>query len=247
MLLYDSAFVDGSNLAHRCFVDCEKDEKTFLTSLETANKYIVSLRNRFLHQTSDMYFLYDNALSGLRRRKELDPNYKGHREKMPGVFFEFHDRLRQDFKGFRLQGYEADDILFLVLKRKAKGKSLLISSDVDWSAYVTESIDWYDMRRVYDLVMFHHEFRFPPSAIWLWKTVTGDVSDNIPSGCLRFPMKIFREIADTCRTPDDLFADTRVPSHWREALEESRERIELNWQLVSPKIPLEQEIFQLFA
>jgi 5'-3' exonuclease len=125
-----------------------------------------------------------------------------------------------------------------------KDKSvLMISSDMDWMRLLT-----LDNRKIHCLSHgklirypdFYEKYGFDPTIrnVVLFKTFSGDESDNIPIPVPGLPHVIIKEIME------DIYEDIYdfynnldlikyIPNEWKEALWEKETRVKLNYQLVS--------------
>ena len=131
---------------------------------------------------------------GTTFRRELDPNYKAHRDAMPEDLPPQIDRCRQVAQAFGVpifeaEGYEADDVLATLADQAvAQGVETWIATlDSDLVQLVRDGVSVY-MFRPYqrDVVRYDSDQRVrdrygvDPIQIIDYKAIVGDKSDNIP-------------------------------------------------------------------
>lgn len=91
-------------------------------------------------------------------------------------------------------GYEADDLAALVVqvnRMSEKPREIcLLTRDKDWLGLLGPEVTWlnpnYDHPRVRTLANYAYTFKQPfqqPTDIWVYKSNTGDTSDNLPNCC----------------------------------------------------------------
>ena len=143
--------------------------------------------------------------SGGMRRKTLFPEYKAHRAKewKPGAIkaFDFLDEQSQrdnftmqirrvqeyldvlPIKFIRIPYIEADDVIAVYAQTLAEHSHVVIySSDADFKQLVTDKIQHYNpiSKKLTTYDSFVEEFGIQPMNHIIFKSVSGDKSDNIP-------------------------------------------------------------------
>jgi 5'-3' exonuclease len=133
-------------------------------------------------------------------RKEILPDYKQNRkdkyaeqteaEKQAFIdFFEEYEEtlelLAEDYKVFRFQGVEADDLAaHLVKERKSYGLEniWLISSDRDWDLLIQDGVSRfsYVTRKEVTIDNWKEHYNVTPEEYISFKCLTGDKGDNVP-------------------------------------------------------------------
>lgn len=254
---YDIAIIDASNLYWKRHIDVDDKYiymyeqrpissttiKNFLTAIEQFQKF-------YLKKDSDIYFLFDNPNSRINERKSIDPLYKHTRDSIylsPDVYPTLNliknllPKISDKFHiGFYI-GLEADDLTKpLKICLKGLNKNILfISDDLDWSRNIDENSEWYDGKVIYNADNYTITFGFYPTEnkIKMFKSLSGDASDCIPSGCPNIPKKLLLDIINRYDNLNILYEnlhnDSTINGHWRNSLQINRDRIYLNMKLVS--------------
>jgi DNA polymerase-1 len=134
---------------------------------------------------------------GASFRKDIYPDYKGHRPEMPEDLRQQWPLLGKIVEGFgysviNLKGYEADDVLGTLAKRFASDELevFLVTGDKDFCQLVDDNISIFDD---YKQVTIDHDgvlekFGVPPDKVIDILGLAGDKSDNIP-GVTRIGVK----------------------------------------------------------
>ena len=174
--------------------------------------------------------------SGSETRKKIHGGYKAGREKnrfrvnrqYDGMMSEEDERLsmKQQFiwlndiidylpvQTMIYDGIEADDTIAYLTKHVESdldGEVVVVSTDKDFLQLVSDKVTVFSptKKKTYDRQTVYNEFGIWPENLLLYRTLDGDVSDNIPgvSGCaLKTVLKRFPEISgDKKLTHDDLF------------------------------------------
>ena len=192
MKKYNNLIIDCNNLYARAFYVCkQKTQKmpdVINQTIQLSLKMILNLQHKFLEGDGSIYVLADNPTSKITMRKELSGGeYKADRMKETDGYYRGIDYLlvilnnySSTFKTVRIKHLEADDLVPSILEN-CIGNSLLISTDMDWARSISISVDWYNIKEIYDVEKFTKHFKFYPTvnSITLYKSLLGDVSDNI--------------------------------------------------------------------
>ncbi len=126
-------------------------------------------------------------------RKELDVNYKAHRDPTPPDLIPQFEHVRNLLEAFNIplierEGFEADDILGTFAKQAAEQsiETVIVTLDNDIIQLVGENVKVY-MYRPYqhEYVMYDRDaviqrWDFEPAQMIDYKSLVGDTSDNIP-------------------------------------------------------------------
>ncbi|MCH2657834.1 MAG: DNA polymerase I [Dehalococcoidia bacterium] len=126
-------------------------------------------------------------------RKDLDVNYKAHRDPTPPDLIPQFEHVRNLLDAFDIplierEGFEADDILGTFAKQAAEKsiETIIVTLDNDMIQLVDENVKVY-MYRPYqrEYVMYDREavikrWNFEPLQMIDYKSLVGDASDNIP-------------------------------------------------------------------
>lgn len=257
---YSSLLIDVSNLYHKAYstsmtLTMETPEGTLVTGgIYTFIKMIQRLQREYLEKGGKFYFLFDNTSSVESRRKQIDPDYKANRYKKDPVFYKGLDFLNLILTSYengwlitRRPGSEADDLVAATLQNiPMTGKALLVSGDLDWARAMSDKVDWLHDKWVegkrYDEILNKESFKelygYDPShrSVCLYKSFRGDASDNIAIGVERIPEAVLLHIVEKYKDLPDLYRklneDEEIPVHWKEAIQERKARLALNYSLV---------------
>lgn len=256
---YDRILIDVSNMYYRAFsvsqnLTSEVDGELMSTGgIYTVLKMFKRIRETYLAENGRIFYLFDNATSSDQRRKEIDPEYKANRAKQDPVFYRGLDYLylvlqvlNDGDRLIRRPGSEADDLVYPVLKSFGdKGYNvLLISNDLDWSRSMSEKVHWMIRDHVtkkdviYTQETYKEKFGFVPSndTVCLFKAIKGDDSDNIPVGVKNLKTETVLDIIRQAQSVENLYihlAELDLSDKWKQAFEENKGRVLLNYQLVS--------------
>lgn len=206
---YNFMYVDAMNLLSRSYYGMPmiayKGRKTGM--LLGVSRLIVNWKKR--NPGLEIVFIWEGEDSW---RKRAFPIYKAKRlekraEQPKDVNQDFLDSLnlvkavlpRIGVKQVSAYTFEADDTVWTVM-RMNKGKRLFVSMDWDWWSL----IDYGDILYEYQVLTesdLHSKFMrrygcgpFPMDRMWVFKALTGDLSDNL-SGIPRFPKKLAVKLA----------------------------------------------------
>ena len=202
---YDNIIIDVCNLSYKILDDTKKASSTIVINNKSSYKEFIasfirsvdSLVERFGTDSTLVYCLFDNYKSRLdlqnsflnSRRKSISENYKKNRKKQPKEWYNslnilkyFYEVNEPRYYVAQLQGLEADDLVKPTLSL-VKGRSLLITSDLDWCRYLSSNVDWLpsldeEPLSVEDTTL-KLGFKCTENNIILYKALFGDPSDNI--------------------------------------------------------------------
>jgi DNA polymerase-1 len=122
-------------------------------------------------------------------RREIDPNYKGHREAPPEAFDVQHDRILSIVETlgipvFRLPGFEADDLMATIAEqvRVAEVDVYLVSRDKDLEQLINDRVRLYDPGKdeEEDAASMEATKGYRPDQAVDVQTLAGDSTDNVP-------------------------------------------------------------------
>lgn len=181
--------IDFNNLVYRSFhghrnAKTSKGEKSghVYGVLQTISSVMTKL-----HTAPHLAFVV--AVEGRRPQHRLDllPTYKGNRDgkkrmDMVPILFEALNMLSHlpVTVAFN-KDYEADDVMASIVKFYPSAKHLLVTTDHDLFALVTDRVSILYKRDVMGLNEVEQKLGFPPSLVTLNKALYGDKSDNIPA------------------------------------------------------------------
>ncbi len=184
-------------------------------------------------------------------REEVYTEYKANRVTMPDEFYSQLPLIEEflsacDVGTLRLAGYEADDLIGSIVSSLRREKNSLdfyiVSSDKDLLQLVGEGVYFCDYKNgkleVLDEVKVLEKVGVRPAQIPDYLAMLGDTSDNIPGvpGIgKKTAVKLLREYG----TIDGIYANLgSLPERLRKALEESRDLVYRNLELVKVKTDL---------
>ncbi len=119
-------------------------------------------------------------------RQDLYPDYKAHRKETPAdlvpqmsIISEILDAMK--IKSFKLQNYEADDII-ATIANKAETNLFIVSSDKDVIQLINSTTKVLPLPKtdVIDETFVLKNYGFMPENITDFLAITGDKSDNVP-------------------------------------------------------------------
>ncbi len=212
------------------------------TTIQSINK----MEREYGGDNCQIYLLFDNATSGGNKRKEIDPDYKGNREKKDHTFYKGLDYLRfilMNYKDnytvvYRPQ-FEADDLTLPIVSHIDKNENvLLVSEDMDWSRLMANNVFWYAKKQVWDVDMFEEKYGFSPNsdAVVFYKAIRGDSSDNIPKGILGIRENLVQQLINDYKDVDEMLNNldniSYLSDKWKDKIRENKARLRLNSQLV---------------
>ena len=255
---YEQIAIDGNNAWWRSVCATVKKSKevdgVFIYTqaiVEFLNR-VKEIQNQFGYDNSTIYLLFDNPKSKINTRQMIDEHYKSHRcnESVPKEFWDTLALLEMIIQCYsnnyvimRLNGCEADDLVYPLIKEKvdAKNKMLLISVDMDWSRALSfsENVHWFNYSELFwHKEIFKQKYSFYPEGnkVKFFKTFRGDPSDDISPAVPNIPSKLLFYIMDTY---DDIEVfilnfnqDKNIPEQWKIKILENRSKILSNYQLV---------------
>ena len=244
---YDNIIIDVCNLSYKILDDTKKASSTIIINNKNSYKEFIasfirsvdSLLDRFGTESSSVYCLFDNYKSRLDLqsyflnpgRKSLSENYKKNRKKQPKEWYNslnilkyYYEVNEPKYYVAQLQGLEADDLVKPTLSL-VSGRSLLVTSDLDWCRYLSSDVDWLPSLSEEPMTIEDttHKLGFEctENNIVLYKALFGDPSDNIPS---IIPENDYnrQKVLDLMKShkgydPYDLIMDIRQFSHSKDA------------------------------
>lgn len=242
---YEVMYIDGMNLLSRSYYGMSelsyRGHKTGM--LYGISRLALDWRHR--NPGIDLVFIWEGKDSW---RKAKHPIYKAqrHESKTPAETTEFFDSVERVKKSLPVMGihqvwantYEADDVaatLAPIETRKA------LYSSGDW--------DWWELCPYGDILYQHSEvltkrdmdYRFlkkfnadpvPPDKLWLFKVLTGDLSDNV-SGIPRFPKKLASRLCNSGLTENNL-----IPLLHRVGKSDWADKVKMNLWLFDRNVDL---------
>jgi 5'-3' exonuclease len=222
-------------------------------------KRVEKIKERFGFQDSQVYLLFDNPGSAIRRRKQIYREYKHARDKkvVPPIFYrtlEFLETILQYYNNnsfvIRIDDYEADDLLAPLIKLldiNDQDQCLVVSADMDWARNINENTHWFNYLKVYDPKVFKEEYGFNPigNKIQLYKAFHGDDSDNIPNAVPYCPKEVLLYLINKYDTLKNLLSAVlsiqEIPLQWRLKIKEAENQLKTNY-LLADFLPLDEDI-----
>lgn len=167
-----------------------------LELIQTAESFLLT-------KDTQVFALFDNAVSKDQARSLISENYKSNRSKMPATFYRTMDFVQfylskgshPNMKVCRVPQREADDLIKIILAHQNEEEGLvhldenkrmlLVSPDSDWHACLGYNADmwWFTLPHdeVYNVKSFMNEYGFEPDfySVAVYKALMGDKADNI--------------------------------------------------------------------
>jgi DNA polymerase-1 len=146
--------------------------------------------------------------------------------------------LSEHYPVLRFQGVEADDIAAYIVSKKRKlgvDEIWLMSSDKDWDLLVKPGVGRfsYVTRKEVTWDNWNNHYAFEPEQYISVKCLMGDSGDNVP-GVPGVGPKRAQQLVEEYGTTWDII--NSIPLHGKykyiEALNQNREQLELNYQLM---------------
>jgi 5'-3' exonuclease len=254
---YSRILIDVAGLYFRAFYTSQNivasvEGKRMVTGgIYASLKMIQRIESVYLLENGRIYFLFDNPSSGETRRKDIDPDYKINRKKQSSQFYRGLDYLQLVLCSYK-NGYrviqrpetEADDLIFPILK-SFDGHNhfvLLVSNDMDWSRAIDYNVHWLvhsnNKDILYDKDLFFNKYGFYPGhdEVCLYKSIRGDVSDNITTGVKNIPEQIVLEIIHQVKSVQNLLLrlnEIKIDEQWKKAIQKNKGRIQINFMLIN--------------
>lgn len=225
----DHVVVDGNNIAYRS--DCVMDLST-VSGQRTSAIFgmLISLRGYLLKfkPAKSMVVCWDSRCNW---RRELYPDYKGHRarSRTPEEESKYRDFILQlnmlrnmtkllGVDQLKMDNYEADDLICDCVYRwsEAGDSSVVVSSDKDLAQLVDKKVKYYIIGKkpkILTLKNFKSEFGVDIEDWVLFRAMVGDSSDNIngiPGVAEKTAMKI---IARNKGNVDAILKDDKVKTY----------------------------------
>lgn len=234
---YDFIILDSVNFAYKIFR--HKDEEpiqigkklVYKDSICAFIRAIESMVKQYLKDTGEVFLLFDNYFSKAdlksmfiyTDRKSLDESYKANRDKDTKEFYNSLNFLRyfyligpKKYHTVRIDNLEADDLVPPVIKKFMNTKdgsektALLVTSDLDWTRYLTPDIDWLpklnEPPQTCEDLSKKMGFEVSCQNMVMYKVLFGDPSDNIDpiTSCNEQHFEEFLELIRLGKSADDL-------------------------------------------
>jgi 5'-3' exonuclease len=237
-----------------------KNNELVTSGIEGSIKSINKFETQFaVPEQRTVWLLFDNPDSIGNLRKDIDPDYKSQRERMPEdmkVGIRYLTEILKVYKdNYRLlfsDKMEADDLVNPLLETIPKDESvLLISADMDWARSIDSYVHWYNWERLFTRKAFNVVYGFEPTqaSVKLYKAFTGDKADSIPNPFhnneldidWRLRHETLMYVISECGDMDDFFKRLRagqlnVSDKWMKRFQEVEARLRINYALVDFQI-----------
>lgn len=233
-----------------------KSDKAYEGTIKKCLEKVQYLEDKILLEGGELWFLFDNHDSKANIRCELSDDYKYNRKDMPDSFYQYIEIFKSfllSYKGNYVVSYierlEADDLVKPILDLEiVEGSVLMISSDLDWARlinYKSRDIDWYNYEEIINKDSFYGRFNFypTPNRVTLFKTLKGDINDNIKVGLPSLEDEELYYILSKYEDALDLLtkgiSDKNLGQNTRRRISENSTKIRVNWNLVD-FVPLDK-------
>ncbi len=188
-------------------------------------------------------------------RKELYKDYKANRIEMPEDLVKQVDYITLissflGFKTFKLDGYEADDLIAFIIEKfsKLSKTACIITSDKDLKQLLSPNVCIYDAQKDVLITdeLFENVYGIKPNAFKYILALMGDASDNIP-GIKGIGEKTALNLIRTYGSLDGIYGslDLMKQSKIKELLAAHKEDAYNSLKLASfyKELPFEQSYF----
>jgi len=235
--------VDALNLAFRYKHSGARDfAEDYLRTVESLKKsykakwVIIAADQGSSSYRKNIYPLYKQ-----NRKDKYDQQTEQERQEFELFFEDFTatlDLLAEHYPVLRFQGVEADDIAAYIVSKKrrlAVDEIWLMSSDKDWDLLIKPGVGRfsYVTRKEITWDNWNDHYAFEPEQYISVKCLMGDSGDNVP-GVPGVGPKRAQQLVEEYGTTWDII--NSIPLHGRykyiEALNQNREQLELNYQLM---------------
>ena len=235
--------VDALNLAFRYKHSGARDfAEDYLRTVESLKKsykakwVIIAADQGSSSYRKNIYPLYKQ-----NRKDKYDQQTEQERQEFELFFEDFTttlDLLAEHYPVLRFQGVEADDIAAYIVGKKRKlavDEIWLMSSDKDWDLLIKPGVGRfsYVTRKEVTWDNWNDHYAFEPEQYISVKCLMGDSGDNVP-GVPGVGPKRAQQLVEEYGTTWDII--NSIPIHGRykyiEAINQNREQLELNYQLM---------------
>ena len=188
-------------------------------------------------------------------RKELYKDYKANRIEMPEDLVKQVDYITLisnflGFKTFKLEGYEADDLIAFITEKLSKSSktACIVTSDKDLKQLLSPNVCIYDAQKDVLITdeLFENTYGIKPEAFKYILALMGDTSDNIP-GIKGIGEKTALSLIRTYGSLDGIYKDLDLmkQSKIKELLAAHKEDVYNSLKLASfyKDLPFEQSYF----
>ena len=249
---YNKILIDGNNLFCRnwfvfkdSLVQLENGQTLISGPIKGSLASIKRLEKMFGAEDCQVFILWDNANSKCELRKQIDPDYKLNREKKKAIFYRSLNYLqfvllyyKPNYSILFRHTFEADDLVKpLISKFSEYDKILLCSEDMDWSRLISQNINWYANKKLFDRHGFQRKYKFYPDGnnVTLFKAIRGDKADSIPIGIKKIRLenliKLLNDFDDIYDLLDGYENVNYLTPAWKDKIRENESRLRLNYQL----------------
>lgn len=207
--------IDGANMWYRAYCQAAK------LGLDAPGG-AVSIMSYMVKKPCEKYGM-DNVVicwdAGKSGRDQIDTEYKGKRNAVPGVWEDIIYMYKMlaclGVSSAAKTGYEADDVIGS-LARQASASVLILSYDKDFYQLVDDRIHVLRPGRTVQgnvipekIIKYNdviEEFGCEPYKVVLFKAFRGDTSDNVPKLPIRFTKKFQKTFYEVLRISDNVDA-----------------------------------------
>ncbi len=253
MQIFSKIIIDGNNLFFRNFYTHKekiriKNKEILSGAIFGYIKSIQKIQKIFGTENTEFYHIWDNFSCSDSIRHEIDPNYKIKRVKYDENFYESIDLLNlillnysNKFFTVQFPTTEADDIPPSLISNFNKFERVLVcSEDLDYSRCISDNVYWYSHNQIFDYILFQEKYGYIPNRdrIIMYKTIRGDISDNIPIGIKNIREKDVLYLIYKYQTIYDLLQNIDKEAEnlgikFVNQIKENKTRLILNFQLIN--------------
>lgn len=200
---------------------------------------LLEIRDRY--RPDYLFFTFD--LSEDTFRNEIYPEYKGHREEMPGDLRLQMPMAREALAALQvpileIAGYEADDIIATIATQAHERgwRCLIVSPDKDCRQLLTDRVQILNLRKqeIFGITQLKETWGISPEQVVDFQSMVGDSVDNVPGIPLIGP-KIAQQLLEQYGTLDEILShpDAVSGAKRRENMVKFRDQALMSRQLVA--------------
>lgn len=257
--IYRNLIFDMSNLYYRnfytnqdmCITESNDNNKFRTGGIYGSLVMIESFKQKYLSDNGKMYFLFDNFSSKVSERVEIYKEYKCNREHKDPDFYRGIDELNlilqykyDNAVCIQVPNMEADDLIKPIMEKVDKyDRTLVISNDMDWCRVINDNTKVLMKKNsiyvFYDIEEFEKQYNFNPTEnkIILYKTFTGDKSDNIEPAIPHFRhnlvLKLINDFDDVYSLLANINSVDYLTKEHKKKITEHKQQLIRNSMLVS--------------
>ena len=250
-----AVLIDGMHLCYRHYHTRKNDDRAmhkgiFVGMFQGFFSTLKFVRKRFPghgiyvlwdSKTNFRYKIYPDYKKKIIKDPVKEKERKQDKQTIQELLIILKEMLRHDgVHQVRAEGFEADDIAgYMTSRFRDYDDIILWTGDKDWTQLLAKkNVRWVNVSKdskIFTAEDFEKKEGYPPSGVPVFKSLTGDKSDNIKGLC-RFPKKLAIKIATRYVSIEGLFYDRAglndIPERWRDEIKDNASHIRMNFQLI---------------